>query len=395
VQSFDAYPKGGTTAAPGTISTTPGGDSFDRPAGSGAGALALYDSVTGNLWSNNYTGSTAASASGGAKSVAGQIEFSRSASGPSATSPTTLTYIPYDRDGMAMLYWAVPGATAVSALSEYELHYLYQDPLPNGSDYVIPAAGGNPELEQISAGILQVGGPSGTYLFAGDLQPSAGQAGVFATEIQGTKSASEAAATAAGVTGTGITENTANAFYTAASTNLASAASAAGLTGGNYEVVVPDSAGNIIAQLNGVGVNESTTGFTASDPVYFASMTDEAGNDIGLPCLIDGNQDCTYSDIATLGASMTPNSEYYQDTSQTPASLQWGYDNFVVVPTAKVGGFYASTPLDKLFVGSSSAICQETAEIQKFGFDLINSADQYYPCGSTSLTGVPTIETSS
>ena len=47
IQSWDAFPPGGSAAAPGCIATKVGGPTFDRPAGSGNGRLALLAAVNG------------------------------------------------------------------------------------------------------------------------------------------------------------------------------------------------------------------------------------------------------------------------------------------------------------------------------------------------------------
>lgn len=86
-----------------TIQTRSGGVSFNRPNGSGNGQKALSASI-------NLSGTRTWPAAGGVN-VTGQIDFSRSSSGPSSTLPgSDLTFIPFARDAVSF---------AVSAASDF------------------------------------------------------------------------------------------------------------------------------------------------------------------------------------------------------------------------------------------------------------------------------------
>lgn len=77
-----------------TIKTTPTGNTFNRPNGSGSGVQALSASV-------NNTGTRTFPASGGV-SITGQVDFARSSSpaAPGTYPGTDLTFIPFARDAV-------------------------------------------------------------------------------------------------------------------------------------------------------------------------------------------------------------------------------------------------------------------------------------------------------
>src|SRR5436305_11825 len=104
LSSFDAVEQGdGITAgnAASCISTRPGGPTFDRPNGSGSGVLALRASF-GKAPSPNTSGFqvTANSCTGAIVNIPQQVDFARSSSGPSSTSTTDFTWIPFARDAL-------------------------------------------------------------------------------------------------------------------------------------------------------------------------------------------------------------------------------------------------------------------------------------------------------
>jgi hypothetical protein len=323
IQSFDASPFGGTTNAPGCITTKTGGPSFDRPNSTTNGIAALYDAATGTEWVNP---TPSQSCTGTAVSVTGQIDFARAARGEK-TAGTTLTFIPYARDALGILYYD-HGDDAINTLSTAQLTALYTSTtgkLAVGSDTVyacLTISGSTPRTNLESA------------LGITDAQASA-------------------AATAAGCNN--ITQNSGNAFYAGLPSAVA--------TTGN-DAVIPISSGSWESQANQVAVDRSAT--ARANGVDLAAITD-GSTPLGQP----------YTGTAP---NELPNTTYYQDTA-------YGYNLWTVVPTNKISGFTANAALESLFVGSSAALCSSTAQAtaHTFGFDSLTTAEG--TCGSTTSTG--------
>ncbi|HTZ07436.1 MAG TPA: hypothetical protein VMB72_00095 [Acidimicrobiales bacterium] len=319
VASFDAQPFGGTTVAPGCITTKTGGPSFDRPSSTTAGVAALLDSVN-NVGFENSSGSC----TNATVSVTGQIDFARAARGPKG-SGSTLTWIPYARDGLGVLYYD-HGGTTISSLTTAELANLYSSSTGQATidgvtvDACLPIAGSTPRSNLESA-------------------------------IGVSDATAQTAAAAAGCSA--LTQNSGNSFYGFAST----------LPSGT-DAVVPISAGSWESQANGVAVDRSNT--ARANGVNLASITD-GSTVLGLP----------YTGTAPNEA---PNTTYYQ-------SSKYGYNLYTVVPTSDVSGFFANAAIESLFVGSSSALCSTAAQTtaHTFGFDSLTSAEG--TCGSTATQG--------
>ena len=58
IQSFDAFPAGGSTVNPGCITTLTGGPSFDRPNSTTNGIAALNAAISGSGWENTSASCT-------------------------------------------------------------------------------------------------------------------------------------------------------------------------------------------------------------------------------------------------------------------------------------------------------------------------------------------------
>lgn len=112
IASYDAI-EPGTGSTTSKITTRSGGPSFLRPNGSGAGRLALTESLTGDKYPDSA-----------GVAIKGQVDFARSSSGPSA-SGTALTYIPFARDAVGV---AVKGP-ALGTLTVEQLHEIYSGQL--------------------------------------------------------------------------------------------------------------------------------------------------------------------------------------------------------------------------------------------------------------------------
>jgi hypothetical protein len=317
IESFDASPEPGTTTSPGCITTKVGGPSFDRPNSTTAGIAALLAAINGTGWENSSDSCTNAEVN-----VTGQIDFARAARGPK-TAGTELTFVPYARDALGILYYS-GGTTTLADITTADLTTLYSSGTGTATfDGVtvyacLPISSSSPVTNLESA------------------------LGLTSTQI-------EAAATAAGCNG--VQQNSGNSFLTAAEA----------LPGGTAaNAVIPISSGSWIGQANGVGYDRSNLGRAAG--VNLANLTG-----IGEP----------YTGTAP---SEVPNTTYYSNSS-------WGYNIFDVLPTSKLSGFTQSVPLEDIFVGTGSAICSATnqATIHTFGFDSLTAAEG--TCGSTTTTG--------
>ena len=212
INSFDAQPFGGTTTAPGCITTKTGGPSFDRPNSTTAGITALLDSVNNVKWENSSGSCTNATVS-----VTGQIDFARAARGPK-TSGSTLTFVPFARDGLGVVYYD-HGTGHLASLTTAQLTNLYSQSSGqatiNGDtvDACLPIAGSTPRSN-------------------------------LETAIGVTDTTAQIAAAAVGCST--ITQNSGNAFF----------AFASALPAGT-DAVIPISTGSWISQANAEGVDRS------------------------------------------------------------------------------------------------------------------------------------------
>ena len=214
-------------------------------------------------------------------SVTGQIDFARAARGPKG-SGTTLTWIPYARDGLGVLYYD-HGGTALASLTTAELNTLYSSPTGQSTingvtvDACLPIAGSTPRSNLESA-------------------------------IGVTDATATIAATAVGCNA--ITQNSGNAFESFT----------AGLSSSpQVDAVIPISSGSWESQANGVAADRSSGARSAG--IDLASITNGATN-LGQP----------YTGTAP---NEVPNTTYYQDS-------KYGYTLYTVLPTSDVSGFFAN-----------------------------------------------------
>jgi hypothetical protein len=320
IDSFDANPSGGTTVNPGCITTKAGGPSFDRPNSTTAGLAALLASVTGSGFVN-----TSGSCTGTAVSTTGQIDFARAARGPK-TSGTTLTFIPFARDALGIVYYDHSTGHAAT-LTTAQLTSLY-----SSSTGTITLSGG----DTLKACLTISGSTPRSNL---------------ATTLGLTDTQLSTAATAAGCNN--LIQNSGNAFFTVAS----------GFPAGT-DAVVPISSGSWISQANLLAVDRSNT--ARAGGADLATITG-----FGKP----------YTGTAP---SEAPNTTYYQ-SDQTAGG--YGYNVFTVVPTAKLSGFTKDAGLVSLFSGATSALCSapEQTIANSFGFDSLTVSEG--TCGDTTVTG--------
>ena len=374
--SFDAenpYDPFNTSAnGAGCVTTKLGGNSFDRPNGSGAGATALSDAlIGGKTW---FEGSS--KGPGGcfgtlatAQNVAGQIDFVRSSKQPSAfnatvaspadngttdvagncgpsapvgvnTSGPCLTYVAIAHDGVTYAYWAGGGTatgTAVNQIPVSTMTSLYS-----------------------STGSVVVGGV--TY-FACLPNLSSGTVGFFLTAIGLTTGAQQAQAqTAATNDGCfGIEENNGNDFNTKvkASTAGGKTAGASPLT--NTVWVTPFAIGQWVAQNNGKAqdnsANARTAGITLGD---IGAVTLGAGTSNNQPFTGSGTSlvsDPTFESNATWGRDLWLAAPWYRIDDPSTDSVVWA------------GIFGTSDASFGIGTGGGS-VCGTTAQadVNTFGF---------------------------
>jgi hypothetical protein len=321
IESFDAFPSGGSTLNPGCITTKTGGPSFDRPNSTTNGIAALNAEISGSGWEDT----TNTSCTNAKVNVVGQFNFARAARG-AKSGGSVLTFAPFARDAVAYIYFDhSDGNATLPDLTTAQLTTLYTSGGSIGGDTVKPCltiTGSTPRSNLESA-------------------------------IGVSDSTAEATALAAGCDQS--QQNSANAFYTFASTLPAGTAA-----------IIPISAGDWIAQANGLAVDESGTA--------------RAGG-VGI-----GSVSGVGSPTTGTAPSLLPNTTYYQNTS-------YGYNIYTVLPTNILSGFDEDSNLVNLFTNTltspsnNAEICQTATQniIHQFGFDSLTSGEG--SCGSTTTTG--------
>lgn len=302
IQSFDAYPPGGSAAAPGCITTKVGGPAFDRPQGSSNGINALKAAIAGTNWV--ATAPTVSCTGAPGVNVTGQIDWVRSARGPK-TAGSTLTFIPFARDATIYVYWD-HGTNKLANLSTAQLQTLYSS----------------------ATGTITVNGD--TVRACLPLQNSAVRSN-FETAIGVTDSQADAAANA--VSCNNLEQNGGNTFYNTVS----------GLPAGT-DAVFPFTAASFIAQANQVAEDRSATGrangvdagnidnlgkpYTGTAPnlvansAYFTSAT--YGNNVYV--VVPTNKITGFTKNAALVSLFTGASAAICSTSAQNTADLFGYD---------------------------------------------------------------------
>jgi hypothetical protein len=323
IESFDAFPQGGSTLNPGCITTKTGGPSFDRPNSSTAGIAALTDEVNGTGWENS-----SASCTGATVSVTGQINFARAARGPKNTG-TLLTFAPFARDAVAYMYYD-HGDSVLNSLTTAQLKSLYSGGTTTiGGDTVKPC--------------LTITGSTPRS----NLETAIGVTDAVAQPIANSAGCSQ------------IQQNSGNAFYSFAST----------LPMGT-DAIIPISAGDWIGQANGFDVDESAT--ARANGVALGSVTDGSTN-LGSPF------------TGTI-PNLVPSTTYYSSSSYgynlntvIPTNVLSGFDE-----DANLVDLFTNTAT---LPSNNAAVCQSAVQstIHEFGFDSLTSGEG--SCGSTTLEG--------
>jgi hypothetical protein len=434
IASFDATNPHLPYANPDTgdaITTKIGGDTFDRPNGSGDGRTALEDSTNGTLWENVDNAALL-------ESTNGQVDFARSSSLGSTAAKTAvvntaageLSYIPLAADGIGYAYHcANPGTadcTTLGNLSGAVFQALYAG---TGNGVLASGAGGWTGANQLDACAIQSG--SGTFkTFLGDI--GGGQTPAGANTALGKPGASMC---------TGLEENNLNSFLSNPSV----------VAGAADDWVVPTSVGNDIGQHNGAALNRSdqffatngalTTGDAIAGVADAFSTTVQAAAGAGSSTLtigldptsgtvltvdVGGSQENVTTVGTPTGAdpyvvTLTAPTSFahavgaavvaqgvnnpgiavpYTGTSTWTDSLLYYSSNygrwlFVVTPSAKISGRGEDHGLADLFYspsatnepGGIAAICQASAKatMSTFGFDPNLPNDGTYQNGTCGL----------
>jgi hypothetical protein len=368
VYSFDAenpYDPTNITNV-GCISTTLGGPAFDRPNGSGNGRKALsdaFDPAHTAWWEVGPPAGCVGAAPG--TNLTGQVDFSRSSSGPSGTlipTPTTatcgaadpcITYIPFARDGLTYAYWLGSGVTVAQA-----------DQLTAANLFSIYNTGTN-------AG-FSIGGVN---FFACALQTGSGTWTTFQTDIG---SPPNAVATGTADNCSALEENSGNDFVAHANGGAVPAA--------NTVWVEPFAASAWIAQANGAAQDRSNNARAEAAPNQVFLGDPDATPEVGGN---PNNQPFT----GTI-PNLVPDATYN-------GSSTWGRNIYVIVPWHKIAGAVGQrVPAETNIFGNPFAatavigqLCQANGEAQSilgtFGFTSLGASgqplcDAARPTGDTS-----------
>ncbi len=254
IESFDAFPQGGSTLTPGCITAKTGGPSFDRPNSTTNGIAALNDEISGTGWEDT----TNTSCTNTPVNVVGQFSFARAARGKK-TSGNVLTFVPYARDAVAYLYYD-NGTGDLASLTTAQLADFYSGTLTSIDGHTVKPC-------------LTITGSS----------PRSN----LETAIGVSDSVAEPIAEAAGCDQ--IQQNSGNAFESYLTS---------GLPSGDF-AILPISAGDWIGQANGYDVDESASARSAG--ITLGSVTD-GSTVLGKP-------------FTGTAPNLVPNTTYYQDTS--------------------------------------------------------------------------------
>jgi hypothetical protein len=339
---MDAVPPAGVTD--GCITTKFKGATYARPNGSSSGQRALSRAIDGGVFGPNPTTITAQQCAEPGKSIANQVDFARSSSGPSGGAGTVLTFVPFARDALSYGYYRAGGAPATN-LSTAQLQQVFTNSDPVNNPTVI----------------------GGVPVIACGIQTSSGTFASWNTAV-GITTAQEDAATAAC---RGISTPTSDA--------------ATGRLQENYGIGLTDK-GNAVPTSGPLAGAQVIVGFSASN--FIAQNNGVVNNQIGSANLgsLDGN--APYTGTTTKA----PNGAFY-------ASSTYGRDVYNVLSQSKLTGA-GNLPFKELFVTTgatapgagqpgrglpanfTAVLCRAAAQqtVNTFGFLSVSN------CGSTTTT---------
>jgi len=365
--SFNAVVPGtfGQPPTLGCIITKPNGPLIDRPNGSGAGQKALSDELQGVAWPQAGQGSsspaqpaTCNQAGGSPVPLGNAIDFARSSSGPSTSSPDQLRFVPFAHDALGVACYDSYGHSSAGDACHVTTAQLQ-------SGYSNTVAGTFTDTNGDLVGVCMVNPNSGTAKFWGT-NPNGPINVSLATE--------QSAATASGC-GSTLEEHNGNGFYNAVN-NVTGFASQAGKP---KAWVVPLSSGQWIAQFNGVSFDRNNM---LRQTIAGVSMGE---------AVIDGNA----QNVAN-GQLLAPNSTFYgtsygrdvyvvvSTTALTQTALHGGVADIQLMfgnsPSATAPFTPGNSPLDTNTNGGA-VICKTTAQSEAVTFGLETTLVAGHSCG--------------
>jgi len=312
--SFDATPPPGVSDN--CITPKVGGPTFTRPNGSTGGRRALSRAIDGTSYGS--------AACGGVQDVSGLVEFARSSSGPATgDTGTTLTYIPFGRDGVSFAYYRTDGSP-VTTLTRAQLTSLFTTGVQViGGVRILPCG-------------IQTG--SGTFAFWNTVtSATTPQENTTTTECNN-------------LLGVGARSQENN------GDDLKARGDAADAAVNGTQVIIGFSAGAFIAKSNLVAPGVPPAG------VGIGSISDNgSGTNLGSP-------------VVGIAPNLTPSGTFYGDAI-------FGRSVFNVFPTSVITSAFGNDDLKSLFVGAGSAMCLNATVTNAFGFLVAPN------CGSTATKG--------
>lgn len=325
-----------------TVVTRPGGPNVPRASGSGGGRdelrVAIGQSSTINITTPG--GSIAATKS----NVVGQIDFARSSSGPSSgdlSSTGVLAYVPFARDAVAV---------AVSETSPLAVvPWIKGDATTAGST--------TPSLYNVYRGDVRyayISGSAGSYTYVGVGNSSTAPDGATAYAIQallpqsgsGTRSyfIGQVGLTEANITSINTaTPNTIKSVYGGSNTPVQEHDGSALV--GDDTAIVPFSIGQWVAQANGV----------------------------------EGVSDRRHGAVLAAVGGVAPTTEAEGVFQTNPAYSAMVRDVYNIVPSRELDDPTSATYA--MFRGTTSLICQQSATITEYGFQLMPGTTAASTCG--------------
>lgn len=367
ITSWDAAPA--QTASDNCITPVINGPTFTRPNGSGAGRKALYASSTSAA--AGWTGSTFTLDSGtvlpvcaSAVNIGGTVNFARSSSLKSGTGSDVL-FVPFARDAVTFASYRPGGGQAVTTLSRKNLI----DAFAGSTRVTIDDPDGSGTLTIIPCGIQT---SSGTMQFFRD------------TVTQSDSTKEEAATSQCNAAGSG------SRLQESKGDLLKAKGDALDATLDDFVVIAGYSAAAYIAQANGVsspnGYSDITIGSISDD-----STSGTGGANLGSP-------------VTGTAPNLAPNATFY-------ASAGIGRNVYNVIRKSNLVNVATGNALSNAYVAifadtdtdanndgsghvdnsstkNSSALCQQGARIQLFGFAEIESCGDYSTYSRAWDTGV-------
>jgi hypothetical protein len=324
ILSFDATDNGLLDSC---IETRTGSAAMYRPNGSSEGRRAL---------SRSYTGSLYGIPACGVKNISGLVDFARSSSGPGSTqTPQQLTYIPFARDAVTFAYYNV-GGTPTTTLTTANLTSLFSTgPQSIGGKVIVPCG-------------IQKG--SGTYQFwltASGVDAAQDDTGTaFCNNLGGVPQADGRLQESK----TDQLRDKGDILATTSNPICDGVSGGAAVSCANVQVIAGFSASAYIAAGNGVANN-------TFDGSVLLGAIDALGSPVG-----------------GTAPNLTAQSGFY-------SSGRYGRDVYNVLPKEITDDPF-NAPVQEMFVGPSSQVCQATSTIQAFGYLSLGAS-----CGSTSLFG--------